>query len=332
MNLQRRIEIMSRLGRYLSDNPASWEKTKQSASEKNKWFTIEFIDTATDGILRQFLQPAALENWAQQYAIRDTLENPRQVGIIMAGNIPMVGFHDLLAAFISGHRQKIKLSSKDDILMGHVAAWIQEEDPECRGLIEVSDTLKECDAYIATGSRQSSGYFEYYFSKYPHIIRPSKTSVAILTGNETADELEKLTDDIHLYFGLGCRNVTQLLLPKGYDFTPLLKASEKYAYFREHYAYGNNYDYRLAILLLDKSKFLQTTHLLLTENESPFSPIGMLHFRYYTDQSNAQEILEKTDNIQCVAGHGHIPFGEAQCPGLTDYADGVDTMAFLQSL
>jgi hypothetical protein len=323
---------MCELGRYLAGSSEVWEETKRLAGEKNKWFTGEFIEIASQNLIHQFLQEDKLQAWAKQYNIGEENHPIRTVGIIMAGNIPMVGFHDLLSVFISGHRQKIKLSSKDDILMRHVSDWLIHKDPECRELIEISDNLKGCDAYIATGSGQSSRYFEFYFSKYPHIIRPSKTSVALLNGSENKEELEKLSDDIHLFFGLGCRNVTQLLLPREYDFQPLMEALGKYSRLRQHYAYGNNYDYRLAILLLDKSKFLQTDHLLITENESPFSPISMLHYRYYSDLSDSEAILQNSEGIQCVVGKGHTPFGEAQIPGLTDYADGVDTMEFLQSL
>jgi len=323
---------MCKLGRYVSGNSPEWEAVRLTAGKRNKWFTPEFIEIATQNLFRQFLQEESLQAWAEHYDIAQNKEQIRTVGIIMAGNIPMVGFHDLLAVFISGHRQKIKLSSKDDILMGHLAEWLIKEDRECAKLIEISENLKECDAYIATGSGQSSRYFEYYFAKYPHIIRPSKTSVALLTGNETTAELDKLSDDIHLYFGLGCRNVTQLILPAGYDFKPLMDALSKYAHLRDHHAYGNNYDYRLAILLLDRSKFLQGHHILLTENDSPFSPISMLHYRYYSDQTNTEEILQKTEGIQCIVGKGHTAFGQAQSPELNDYADGVDTMEFLQSI
>lgn len=332
MNLQRRIDIMCRLGKYLAEGGTAWENAKQSARAKNSWFIPSFIELSAQNITGKFLKEDALRQWAEHYAVPENSRNPQEIGIIMAGNIPMVGFHDLLAVFVAGHRQRIKLSSKDSVMISHILEWLFEQEPESKSYFETAESLKGCDAYIATGSRQSSRYFEYYFSKYPHIIRPGKTSIAILEGDESAEDLEKLADDINLYFGLGCRNVTQLLVPAAYDFDPLLKAMDKYKHLREHHAYSNNFDYRLAILLLGRKPFLQTDHLLLTEGESPFSPISMLHYRYYKDKASAVNMLESTEGIQCVVGKDFVPFGAAQSPELTDYADGVDTMEFLRSI
>ena len=195
-----------------------------------------------------------------------------------------------------------------------------------------AENLKGCDAYIATGSNNSERYFDYYFGKYPNIIRRNRTSVAVLEGNETNDELELLTDDIHLYFGFGCRNVTKLYVPEGYDFIPLLKALEKYNHFADFHKYKNNYDYNLALLLMNSKFFMSNESVLLTENESVFSPPSQVNYEFYTDKKTVTEILQADENIQCIVGNGFIDFGHSQSPLLTDYADGVDTMNFLCTL
>src|SRR5258705_11293668 len=192
----------------------------------------------------------------------------------MAGNIPLVGFHDLLCVFISGHKAMIKLSSKDKLLIKHLTEKLGEWDAEINDLIQFSEMLKGCDAYIATGSNNSSRYFDYYFGKYPHIIRRNRTSMAVLDGEETNEELEKLADDVYLYFGLGCRNVTKIYVPKEYDFIPLLRAFDKYNYLAENHKYRNNYDYSLAIHLLNKKMYMSNPSIMLIEEMAPFSPIS----------------------------------------------------------
>jgi hypothetical protein len=192
--------------------------------------------------------------------------------------------------------------------------------------------LRGCDGYIATGSNNSARYFEYYFGKYPNLIRRNRTSVAILDGNETEDDLKKLADDVYVYFGLGCRNVTKLYVPAQYDFIPLLEAFSKFNYLADHHKYKNNYDYQLALLILNKKYYMTNGSVLLTEAQSPFSPISVLHFEYYDGSSGTGSFLRDNEDIQCIVGKGHIPFGLAQQPGLRDYADGNDTMQFLQKL
>ena len=198
--------------------------------------------------------------------------------------------------------------------------------------ISLAESLKNCDAYIATGGNQSSTYFEQYFSKYPHIIRKNKTSVAILSGEESQEDLKKLADDIHLYFGLGCRNVTKIFVPVNYDFIPLLQAFKGYDYFRDHHKYSNNYDYQLSILLLNHQYYMSSECTLLVESEELFSPISVLNYSFYDNKKNILEILEKQNNLQCIISSNKTAFGLSQTPGLFDYADGVDTMQFLQSV
>jgi hypothetical protein len=204
--------------------------------------------------------------------------------------------------------------------------------PEFIQMVSFAELLKGCDAYIATGSNNTARYFDQYFAKYPSIIRRNKTSVAVLSGNETTDELNGLSDDIHLFFGLGCRNVTKVFVPENYDFIPLLKSFDRYKYFRDHHKYTNNYDYQLSIMLLNKVYYMTNGSTLLVENPAPFSAISTVNYEYYKSEEMLNELLLNRDDIQCISGRGAIVFGKAQSPDLFSYADGVDTMQFLLSL
>jgi len=337
MNLQMRIELATRLGQYILSESPEWLETKQRASLINPWFTPQFIDMATGNIAKHFLDNQKLENWTSSYKIETVA--PKKIGIVMAGNIPLVGFHDFLCVFISGHKAIIKASSKDEVLIKHLTQKLIEwsvrtpsENKELNEMIVFQEMLKDCDAYIATGSNNSARYFEYYFKKYQHIIRRNRTSVTILDGSETAKELEELADDVHLYFGMGCRNVTKIFVPKDYDFIPLLTAFKKYDHFKDHHKYRNNYDYNLALHILNGKFYMANESLILLENPSIFSPISQLNYELYTDKNKVEESLISIEDLQCTVGHGHIPFGEAQLPSLSDYADGIDTINFLTKL
>lgn len=331
MNLQNRIEILVALGEYLSKNDPAWQDAKKQAQAKNPWFTQTFIDLAVGNIVEHYLTVEKLQHWVAQYPLEGHRAT-KKVGIVMAGNIPLVGFHDFLTVFISGHRQHIKLSSKDDVLLAHLVSYLHQTFPETLHQIVLQDNLKGCDAYITTGGNQSANYFEYYFSQYPSIIRRNKTSVAVLTGEETSEELKKLAEDIHLYFGLGCRNVTKIYVPNGYDFLPLLQSFEAFTYFRDFQKYSNNYDYQLSLTLLNHQYYMTNENTLLIENPSIFSPIGVLHYEYYESRESVMSSLQNNQDIQCIIGNEGIPFGEAQSPSLSAYADGVDTMAFLLTI
>ncbi len=330
MDLQERINLMSQLGNYLVKKETDWQEICKYASQKNGWFIENFINNAADEIAEQFLQKEKLEKWAAHYHLNAAVD-PVNVGIVMAGNIPLVGFHDMLACFICGHNQTIKLSSKDDVLLPHLVNFLISLNPEVTDKIKFADILKNCDAYIATGSNNTSKYFEQYFGKYPNIIRKNKTSVAVLDGNETKEELNYLSKDVNLYFGLGCRNVTHIYVPENYNFEALLKAFNEFDYFADHHKYKNNYDYQLSLLLLNHKYYMTNSSVLLSENESLFSPISHLFYSYYKPGQNLFSEMDK-DNLQCIVGHNYMTFGEAQAPGLFDYADGVDTMQFLLSL
>lgn len=332
MNLEQRIHLLSELGTYcLSQDPA-WQAAKLRASQENGWFSLEFIDLAVKGIVQEFLQKEQLTEWADRYGIPSQNNHPKTIGLIMAGNIPLVGFHDFLCLFISGHRQRIKPSTRDEVLIRRLVTQLIAMNPEVEQIVSFSDMLKGCDAYIATGSNNSARYFDYYFAKYPHIIRRNRTSVAVLNGRETREELEKLADDVYLYFGLGCRNVTKLYVPENYDFAPLLEAFRKYDYLADLSKYKNNYDYQLTLLILNKKIYMSNKSILLTENPSPFTPISVLNYEFYAMDNEPGPALAGNPDIQCIVGKGHIPFGSAQNPGLMDYADGVDVLQFIRSL
>jgi hypothetical protein len=330
MNLQMRIDLATRLGQYILSDSPEWLEAKQRASLINPWFTPEFIDIAAGNLAKHFLNKKKLESWTSSYKIG--IVDRKRIGIVMAGNIPLVGFHDFLCVFITGHKAIIKPSSKDEVLIKHLTQKLIEWDKRLDEMIVFQEMLKDCDAYIATGSNNSARYFEYYFKKYPHIIRRNRTSVAILDGNETTTELEKLADDVHLYFGMGCRNVTKIFVPKDYEFIPLLTAFKKYDHFKDHHKYRNNYDYNLALHILNGKFYMANESIILLENPSIFSPISQLNYEFYTDKNTIAESLRTMDDLQCAVGHDYIPFGQAQLPSLTDYADGIDTINFLIKL
>jgi len=332
MNLQHRIDLLVQLGQYILSDTENWLAAKEKSSYENGWFTEEFVVSATQNIANEFLQKESLESWAKKYPIESNTNNPKKIGIVMAGNIPLVGFHDFLSVFISGNIAVMKTSSKDNVLIKHLVEKIIEWDADAANYLLFADMLKDCDAFIATGSNNSSRYFEYYFSKYPNIIRKNRTSIAILSGNETKEDLEKLADDVYYYFGLGCRNVTKIYVPVDYDFVPLIEAFNKYQYLADHHKYKNNYDYNLALHMLNKVYYMTNGSILLIENKNFFSPISQLNYEFYTSEEEVINSLKDNLELQCIIGNNHISFGAAQCPSVHDYADGVDTMSFLTSL
>lgn len=332
MNLEQRIFLLEKLGLYITGPDPEWKETKTKAYLENKWFLEEFIELAASNIANRFLKKNILKSIAEKYRIPETNSNPREIGIVMAGNIPLVGFHDLMSVFLSGNKARIKTSKKDHVLVKHIVDKLAAWDERITDLIKIEEMLKGCFAYIATGSNNTSRYFEYYFGKYPHIIRKNRTSVAILKGTETVLDLEKLADDVHFYFGLGCRNVTKIYVPRSYDFMPLLAVFKKYNYLSDHHRYKNNYDYNLALLILNNRYYMTNGSILLVEDPSLFSPISQLNFEYYDDPENLPEKLLGSGMVQCIVGSGFTGFGEAQCPAATDYADGTDTFEFLLTL
>lgn len=338
MNLQYRIDLLSRLGKYILSDDPQWQQAKEKASYENGWFIPEFIELSCSNIAKSFLQKDILDKWIANYQLQSSnysqipAGKPKNIGIVMAGNIPLVGFHDWLSVFISGNKAIIKPSSKDETLIKQLTDILISWDETTKEFIEFAGMLKGCDAYIATGSNNSSRYFEYYFDKYPHIIRRNKSSVAILSGKESHEELELLADDVYLYFGLGCRNITKIHIPENYDFIPLLEAFKKYNYLADHHKYKNNYDYNLALHLLNKKYYMTNGSILLVEDAALFSPISQLNYEFYQDKKILLSSFSNLNDLQCIVGKEFIPFGQAQCPSVTDYADGIDTLQFLSEL
>jgi hypothetical protein len=293
---------------------------------QNQWFTPNFVKLSLDNIVSEFLNETALKNWLNNYS----LSNKYSVGIILAGNIPAVGFHDILCAYFAAKKVYIKLSSKDSLLTQTILNLWMEIDPEWKQRLEIVERMGKCDKIIATGSNNAFNYFEQYFSKYQNILRRNRTSMAIVHNNISDDELDSLIDDIFLYFGLGCRNVSKLWIERGFELARIFEASERYNYFFNHVKYMNNYDYQRTLLLLNKIPHLSNNFLMLKEDNILFSAISVLNYEYFDkDEDFLQDIEAKKEDLQCVIGRGFIPFGHGQKPSLVDYADGVDTMEFL---
>lgn len=328
------------MGKYLkevavNDNDAETENVFRRAEAENGWFTQENIKFALNS-WGEALSEANLNQWISNYQIQKT--EPKKVAIIMAGNVPLVGFHDFLSVLITGNKVVAKLSSNDKILLPFVAQHLIEIEPEFKNYIQFSEEkLQNFDAVIATGSNNTARYFEYYFGKYPHIIRKNRNSVAVLTGNETEAELTALADDIFRYFGLGCRNVSKLYIPSEYDFKPFFEAMYSWKEIIHNHKYINNYDYNKAVYLMDSFPLLDNEFMLIKEDAGFSSPISVIFYEKYNSVENLQKELEnQSENIQCIVSNAglstKIPFGKAQNPNLWDYADGVDTIAFLLKL
>lgn len=339
-SISERIELLTQLQSFLQSDSTPVRTAIELAERANGWFTIDNIEHAIDNICKQFLDASKVQAWVENYPnIAANTATNKVLGIVMAGNIPLVGFHDFLCGFVSGMKLKLKHSSKDEVLWKMIIGFIHEQDKRYQTLIEISERLNHCDAYIATGSNNTARYFEEYFGKYPSIIRKNRTSVALLQGNESPSELLGLKEDCTRYFGLGCRNVTKLYVPQGYDLTTLINLFDKDDSLIAHNKYQNNFDYHLAIYLLNKVNFIQGRNILLVESTSPFAPTATLHFEYYQPEKKEELLasLDSNDDIQAIVtkvckAAKTVAFGQTQSPKLTDYADGVDTMAFLNSL
>lgn len=335
MNLNDRIELLTRLGYYLQSGDEYLEALIQRTAYHNPWFTIDNQHRALGAIATQMLTPGKLRSWLERYELPDEPSPARRVGLVLAGNIPLVGFHDLLCVFVSGHRAKVKLSDKDPYLLPHLVQWMEREMPGAGARMELVEQLRDIDAAIATGSNNSARYFEAYFGRFPNIIRRNRNGVAVLRGDETPGQLQALGQDVFQYFGLGCRNVAKLYVPRGYDFNPLLEAMHEYREIVLHSKYKNNFDYNYALFLLNKQEFLANGCIMLLEDAAFQSRISTLHYEYYEDWATVQQALAPhRDQIQCIAAapgllDDSLPFGKTQEPELWDYADGVDTLDFL---
>lgn len=302
----------------------------------NAWFTPENIKLAFEGWVKM-LQPEAVKEWLDHYSI-SVPPIPKTVGLVMAGNIPFAGFHDMLCVLAAGHKVKAKRSSQDRLLPEYILSLIHEIDSDVANRVEWVERIENIDAVIATGSGNTSRYFHYYFAKWPHIIRKNRTSVAVLSGTETDDELRALGKDVFTYFGLGCRNVSKVFIPEGGSPEPILRVFEEFEKVKTHNKFANNYDYNRSVYYLNHIPFFDNLVLILKEDEHLASPIGVLYYEFYKNVNQLQLKLEaERENIQCIVSRpelidGAVPFGEAQSPSISDYADGVDTMEFLLNL
>lgn len=338
MTLAERIDLLVELGGYLQSGDEQLEPLLRKSYHHNPWFTIENYNNALTALATSFLTKEKLEDWVSHYDF-DKTKGGKKISLILAGNIPLVGFHDFVAVFLTGHHAEIKISDKDKFVLPHLVQKMEEKNPAMKNRIAFVERLKNFDGVIATGSNNSARYFETYFGKYPNIIRKNRSAVAVLDGNESADELFELGKDIFKYFGLGCRNVSKIFVPKDYDFKNFLESTHRYNDIIHHNKYKNNFDYNFTLYILNQRHHLNNGCLLLVEDESLHSRIASLHYEYYEDLSVLQnKISADKDEIQCVVSKNqfkdvsNVSFGEAQNPGLMDYADGVDTIEFLLGL
>ena len=301
----------------------------------NGWFTPEQVYFALQS-WAEALKEDNLDKWLLSYDLSEV--KPKTVGLILAGNIPLVGFHDFLSVLISGHKVLVKTSSNDQHLIKFLANYLIAIEPKLSECIKFTDgKLENFDAVIATGSNNTARYFEYYFKNKPCIIRKNRNSVAVLNGKETQEDLVNLGEDIFRYFGMGCRNVSKLFVPKDYSFDAFFKAIYEYKDVIYYEKYSNNYDYNKAVFLMSNFKLLDNEFLTLKEDKSNASPISSVFYEYYDDIADLQKRLEsESDQIQCIVSNNLIPnsvsFGKTQKPELWDYADNVDTLTFLSTL
>jgi hypothetical protein len=337
-NINYLADVFSTLGAKLSypDQPLS--AIIQDEHHYNTWFTPASVENAVKA-LGQMLNKDNILTWLGKYDLENNRKSKR-VGLILAGNIPLVGFHDVLCVLTSGNHALIKASSQDSRLIRHVLNMLTDTEPAYKEKISFVEKLENFDAVIATGSNNTSRYFEYYFGKVPNIIRKNRNSIAVLTGHETNEQLYKLGKDIFDYFGLGCRNVSKLLVPENYDFVPFFEAIEPYHTIINHHKYNNNYDYNKSIYLVNKDKHLDNGFLLIKEDERMVSPLSVVFYEQYENDQSAELLLNReSENIQCIVSRAPlkvqnqvVDFGESQQPDLWDYADGIDTMDFLTKL
>jgi hypothetical protein len=338
------IDALSHLGGMITDylngnsgNRAAIETAVDSSCRDNYWFTKNNILKALDAIANKMLKPAKLNDWIDRYSFDS--RKPQKIGLIMAGNIPLVNFHDLLSVLLSGNIAVIKPSSKDKSLIKALVGILMNRLPVLAERIVFTDTKPQnINAVIATGSNNSARYFDAEYKNIPMLVRKNRYSLAALDGNETRTDLEALGDDIFSYFGLGCRNVSNILIPQKYDWSMFFDSIQKYSYVLHHQGYKNCFRYQKALSELSGDNYLNGGFVIIRMNNPAFSSIAAINYMVYKDIEQIKTFLsEQNDRIQCIvtkiAGvKKPTPFGHTQQPELTDYADGVDTVNFLTSL
>jgi hypothetical protein len=320
------------------DKLNAWLHSKNSCTElndavnqaiaENEWFTVENIEQMLSAISLQMLDAEKIQKWISRYEIPEKL--PKHVGIIAAGNIPLVFFHDLICVWCSKNIAVIKFSSKDKVLPECIINMLVKAEPKLENYIKIAkEKTLTADAVIATGNDNTIKFFEEQFGKIPHVFRKNRTSVAILYGNETVDELELLSEDIFSFFGLGCRNVSKLFVPENYDFTKLVRAMKKFSHIKNHAPYKNAYIYNKALLTITENPFIDNDFWLLTENFENFSPVSVIYYQKYTNLELLKKLfVNEAEHIQCIVNY-NVDFGKSQQPQLSDYADDIDIMNFL---
>lgn len=351
MNLEKRINAFVKLGLFLKQfksevknddladlNGLYFDEFSELINRQkafNGWFDKENVIYSIVAI-SEMLSEHSLKKWLETYSLKEV--SAKNIGIVMAGNIPLVGFHDFLTVIITGNNVRAKLSSNDNTLLPKIAEILINIEPGFKDAIHFVEKLEHFDAVIATGSDNTARYFKQYFGKWPHIIRNNRASVAIINQNDTDKDISKLGEDVFRYYGLGCRSVSKLYLPNNYKLDKLFEAFYDYKPVIDNNKYANNYDYNKAVYLLGNNKIFDNNFLLIKEDDSLNSPVGVLHYEYYEDFKALKKHLDDIQGkIQCIVSSNNTPidtftFGEAQCPSINDYADGIDTIEFLNEL
>ena len=348
MDLETKKNVFVTLGRFLNqfaENNSNkdlsvphtelffedFEQLIQLSQSHNGWYTSEQVYFSIQSWAKALTQEN-LDQWTSSYDFTTT--ESKTIALILAGNIPLVGFHDFISVLVSGHNVLVKTSSDDQHLLPFLAKYLITVEPQLANKINfVEGKLEGFDAVIATGSNNTARYFEYYFKDKPSIIRKNRNSVAVLNGQETKEQLIALGEDIFRYFGLGCRNVSKLFVPKGYSFDAFFEAIFEYQEVIHYEKYANNYDYNKAVFLMSNYKLLDNGFLTLKEDSSHASPISSVFYEYYDSLTEIEKRLEsEAETIQCIVSNNlvqnSIPFGQTQRPQLWDYADHVDTISF----
>jgi hypothetical protein len=332
---KKQINSLVKLGEILANTQL--DDIVYRTNAKNNWFTADNVVNSLRSIATAFLDDTKLRDWLNHYDLSKTTS--KKVGVVMAGNIPAVGFHDALCVLASGHKLMAKLSTDDTTLMSFLLQKLIEIEHEWSDFIQIVERLNDAEAVIATGSDNTARYFDYYFAKKPHIIRRNRTSVGVINGQESNDELANLGNDVLQYFGLGCRNVSKIYVPVGYEFSAFYESIEPLSsIYCNHHKYFNNYEYNRSVLLVNREVHFDNGFLMLRPSEMLVSPISVLFYEQYENADHLTTLIEsQAEKIQCIVSQNgwyanSLAFGQAQTPSLTDYADGVDTMAFLASL
>jgi hypothetical protein len=340
MRLDEKLRALVSLGNYLRAeiHKEPLQSELQKAYALNPWFTVVNSEKALQAIADNFLTEKALSAVNEKYALHE-ISSSNIIGLVLAGNIPAVGFHDILCVFLTNNKAQIKLSSKDSIIIRFLIKQLQKINGHTSEYFEFVDRIQNYDAVLATGGNNTSRYFEYYFKKVPHVIRKSRSSVGVVQDKISNQDIEELGSDVLSYFGLGCRNVSKIMVPEGYDVRNILKVWDLYEDINNHNKYRNNFDYSLALYLLNREEVLANNCVILRENSDVASRISCVHYEYYFDHEDLFEKMNaKRDDIQCIVGNTELngfelfEFGQAQFPGIFDYADGVDTIQFLMNI